>query len=119
MAQGIWRGLGLGVLALFMVGGFKAQAAEVASAYTLQAPKGQWVVRALTHAPQCPNITWDQQAPVPMTLRAAQATLPARPDAALSERKPSVFDVTSCEALWPAMPKVPRWKAPGCRHRRP
>lgn len=81
---------------------FQASASDLASVYTVQAPQGQWVVRAVTHAAQCPGIAWDGQPPVPMQLRAPQATLPARSDAVQVNGKPSVFDVTSCEATWPA-----------------
>lgn len=81
---------------------FQASASDLASLYTVQAPQGQWVVRAVTHAAQCPGIAWDGQPPVPMQLRAPQATLPARSDAVQVNGKPSVFDVTSCEATWPA-----------------
>jgi len=77
-------------------------ASDLASVFTVQAPQGQWVVRAITHAAQCPSIAWDGQKPVPMQMRAPQATVPARSDAAQSDSKPSVFEVSTCEAAWPS-----------------
>jgi hypothetical protein len=88
------------LMAVFSV--FQASASELESVFTVQAPQGQWVVRAITHAAQCPGIAWDGQSPVPMQVRAPQATLPVRSDSAQADSKPSVFDVTSCEATWPA-----------------
>jgi len=79
----------------------EASASELESVYTVQAPQGQWIVRALTHAAQCPSIAWDGQSPVAMQVRAPQANLPVRSDAAQADSKPAVFDVTSCEATWP------------------
>jgi hypothetical protein len=77
-------------------------AQDIATVFTAQAPQGKWVVRAITYASQCPNIAWDGHEPVAMQLRAPQARVPVRSDAAQSDSKPSVFDVTSCEANWPA-----------------
>ncbi len=80
----------------------QAEPQALASVYTVQAPQGQWVVRALTHATHCPGIAWDGQPPVAMHLRAAQGTVAVRRDAAQADSKPAIFDVTSCEATWPA-----------------
>ena len=77
-------------------------ASDLATVFTVQAPQGQWVVRAITPSAQCPGIAWDGQKPVPMLMRAPQATVPVRSDAALSDSKPSVFEVSTCEAAWPA-----------------
>ena len=88
------------LMAVFSV--FHVSASELESVYTVQAPQGQWVVRAITQAAQCPGIAWDGQSPVPMKVRAPQATLPARSDATQATSKPSVFDVMTCEATWPA-----------------
>ena len=90
--------MALGVFALCAL---NAAASDLHSVYTLQAPNDRWVVRALTAANQCPSITWDKQKPVAMQLRAPQAVVPARSDSAQSNSKPSVFDITSCEAEWP------------------
>ena len=79
-----------------------AWASDLAAVFTVQAPQGQWVVRAITHAAQCPSIAWDGQTPVTMQVRAPQATVAVRSDAAQSDSKPSVFDVTTCEASWPS-----------------
>jgi hypothetical protein len=102
MKNTVSRGLAvLGMLWMF-ASAFQASASELESVYTVQAPQGHWVVRALTSAANCPRITWDQQKPMVMQLRAAQANLPVRSDAAQADSKTSVFDVTSCEATWPA-----------------
>jgi hypothetical protein len=88
----------LGVFALCTL---NAAASDLESVYTVQAPHDRWVVRALTSSNQCPSISWDKQKPVAMVLRAPQAVVPARSDSAQSDSKPSVFDITSCEAEWP------------------
>lgn len=90
--------LGFGLLA---ISGWHAWGADLHSVYSVQAPEGKWVVRALTTALECPAIVWDQQKPVAMQIRAPQAVVPARSDGAQSDSKPSVFDITSCEAEWP------------------
>lgn len=90
--------LSLGLLAMTAL---NAGAADVHSVFTVQAPEGHWTVRALTSSMQCPAIVWDQQSPVPMQIRAPQAVVPARSDGAQSDSKPSVFNITSCEAEWP------------------
>ena len=97
-----------GFFALNLLGliNLSAQASAIETVFTLQAPNGQWVVRALTHATHCPTIQWDNQAPLPMSLRAAQATLLARPAVAAADKKPVVFDVTTCESTWPAHAKA-------------
>lgn len=89
-----------GLWTLALMGG-AAVAAELHSVYTVQAPQGQWIVRALTPAVACPAIVWDQQKPVAMNMRAPQAVVPVRSDAVQSDSKPSVFDITTCEAAWP------------------
>ena len=102
MKNGLLRVLSACACVFVSVSSPSALASELESVYTVQAPQGQWVVRALTRAARCPHIAWDHQAPVSMQVRAPQATVPVRSDAAQSDRKPSVFDVTSCEATWPA-----------------
>lgn len=88
------------LMAAFSV--FQVSASALESVFTVQAPQGQWVVRAVTQAAQCPAIAWDGLPPVPMQVRAPQATLPVRSDAGQADSKPAVFDVMSCEATWPA-----------------
>jgi hypothetical protein len=89
-----------GLWTLALMGGATV-AADLHSVYTVQAPQGQWIVRALTPAVACPAIVWDQQKPVAMNMRAPQAVVPVRSDAVQSDSKPSVFDITTCEAAWP------------------
>jgi hypothetical protein len=81
--------------------GLNAFAADLHSVFTVQAPHGKWIVRALTSSVDCPNIAWDLQKPVPMQIRAPKAVVPARSDSAQSVSKPAVFDITSCEVEWP------------------
>ena len=100
MKNNLLHRLSAGVVFLFASS--QVWASDLASLFTLQAPQGQWVVRAITHAAQCPGIAWDGQKPVPMQMRAPQATVPVRSDAAQSDSKPSVFEVSTCEAAWPA-----------------
>lgn len=83
------------------LGGTHVVAAEVQSVFTVQAPEGRSIVRALTTDKQCPRISWDQKNPMHMQLRAPQAVEPVRSDVVQSDSKPSVFDVTSCESVWP------------------
>ncbi len=81
--------------------GLAASATEPHTVFTLQAPNGEWVVRALTAAKVCPRVAWDQQEPVAMQIRAPQAVVPARTDAVQADSKPAIFDMTSCDAIWP------------------
>jgi 3',5'-cyclic AMP phosphodiesterase CpdA len=70
-------------------------------AWVQAAADGQWQVRAITSAAQCPKLRWaDGQ--LPMRTRAAPAVLPARTLGAQPDSKASVFDLRSCEATWPA-----------------
>jgi len=93
----------LSVLTLCHValGGTHVVAAEVQSVFTVQAPEGRWIVRALTTDKLCPSISWDQKNPTLMQVRAPQAVEPVRSDVVQSDSKPSVFDVMSCESVWP------------------
>lgn len=70
--------------------------------FTVQAQGQRALVRALTRAQGCPAIEWEGQATQPMALRAAPATIPARADGAQVDAKAAVFDVRTCEAVWPA-----------------
>ena len=70
--------------------------------YVLLGPEGVPVVRVITSSPQCPSIDVDG-VPVAMTVRMPAGTMPLRPSrASLPAPKPSVFDVTTCEATLPA-----------------
>jgi hypothetical protein len=70
--------------------------------FTVQGAAQQQVVRVLTRATVCPGIEWDGQAAIAMSLRAAPATIPVRGDSAQSDSKEAVFNVRTCEAVWPA-----------------
>jgi Calcineurin-like phosphoesterase len=98
----IWGLLAHVSLWMAALGGINAIAAELHSVFTVQAPQGKWLVRALTSSANCPAIAWDQQNPVPMQVRAPQAVVPVRYDSAQANNKPAVFDITSCEAEWPS-----------------
>jgi len=75
---------------------------ELEALFTVQAEDQHMIVRALTRAPVCPGIEWDGQAAQPMLLRASPATIPVRGDSAQKDSKEAVFDVLTCEAVWPA-----------------
>ncbi|MEJ5999283.1 metallophosphoesterase family protein [Paucibacter soli] len=64
----------------------------------VQAVAGGWMVRANTAAANCPTLSWEGGA-LPMRLRAAPATLPARKQ---RDGKPAVFSRRSCELEVPA-----------------
>jgi len=81
--------------------GRNAVGADLHSVFTVQAPQGKWLVRALTHSATCPSIAWDQRKSIPMQVRAPQAIVPVRSDSMQANSKPAVFDITSCEAEWP------------------
>ena len=91
--RSVWGQLVQLSLGLLAMSALNAGAADVHSIFTVQAPEGKWMVRALTSAMQCPAIVWDQQKPVTMQIRAPQAVVPARSDGAQSDSKPSVFDL--------------------------
>ena len=76
---------------------------EVRYAFVLLGPDGQAVARAITAAATCPAIAIDGGRPAPMALRAAAATLPARPTAYDKDNTvPAAFPVTVCDAPLPA-----------------
>ncbi len=79
-----------------------ARSPALEALFTVQAEGQRAVVRAITRANACPAIAFDGQVPQAMQVRAAPATVPARSDAAQKDAKPSVFDVLTCEATWPA-----------------
>ncbi len=63
--------------------------------------KGVPLVRVITRAATCPAIVVDGQSK-PMTLRAPAETVPLRSTLSTPDKsKPSVFDVTTCEATLP------------------
>ncbi len=86
---------------LLALSGLQAAASGIHSVFTVQAPEGQWVVRALTTTAHCPKIQWDRKKAEQMKVRAPQGEVPVRSDAVQSDSKPAVFDITSCEAHWP------------------
>lgn len=70
--------------------------------YVLLGPEGVPVVRVITASARCPTIDVDG-VPLAMTVRMPAGTMPLRPSRAdLPSPKPSVFDVTTCEATLPA-----------------
>ena len=74
-------------------------ASDVRHAFVLLGEDGQAIARAITAASTCPAIAIDGSRPVQMTLRAAAATLPARPTAYDKDNTvPADFPVTICEA---------------------
>jgi hypothetical protein len=68
--------------------------------FTVTAANERSVVRAITHASECPEIVWGDGARAAMRVRAQPATVPLRGDSAQSDAKPAVFDVLTCEADW-------------------
>lgn len=71
-------------------------------AFTVQGQGQHATVRVLTQALACPGISWDGRPDRPMALRARPATVPARSGGAQHENKDAVFNVSVCEAPWPA-----------------
>jgi Calcineurin-like phosphoesterase len=68
--------------------------------FTVMGAGGQGVLRWLTSESSCPTITWDNQSSDLMTLRAGIEEVPIR-TGIQSAQKPSKFDLSSCEAVWP------------------
>ncbi|MEO8675746.1 MAG: metallophosphoesterase [Casimicrobiaceae bacterium] len=74
-------------------------ASDVRYAFVVLGENGQAIARAITVASACPLIAIDGGHPVQMTLRAAAATLPARPTAYDKRNTvPADFPVTVCDA---------------------
>jgi hypothetical protein len=71
------------------------------AAYTVKGNDQRAIVRVLTRASLCPVVGWDAQSFAQMTVRSAPATEAMRGDGAQTDSKPAVFDVLTCEALWP------------------
>jgi len=79
-----------------------AAARPLLTTYSLAAPDGGTVVRAIVAGPGCPTLTVDGRA-TPMAVRADPATLPPRPTASAPElSKPATFPVKVCDATVPA-----------------
>ncbi|GGX99255.1 metallophosphoesterase [Massilia dura] len=75
---------------------------DVLSAYVVLGEQGAATARVITAAAACPTLAVDGR-PVPMTVRAAPATVAQRPTASGPEdSKPSAFPVLTCEAPLPA-----------------
>lgn len=79
-----------------------AHAAEPAfSAFVVLGPNGVALVRVITEAQTCPTISVNGR-DKPMTIRAPAETVPLRPTLSAPDKsKPSVFNVTTCEATLP------------------
>lgn len=76
-------------------------AQAMSPAYTVIGADGKAMVRVVTQSAQCPSIVWDRQTAQPMQIRATPATVPVRSDALQADSKEAVFDVLTCEAVWP------------------
>ncbi|HZI84139.1 MAG TPA: metallophosphoesterase [Casimicrobiaceae bacterium] len=69
------------------------------TAFVVLGADGQAVARVITRSAECPVLVVDD-APQPMTVRAAPGTVPPRPTLGpLGESKPSAFPVLVCDAL--------------------
>ena len=75
--------------------------AEPLAVFTVQSAGKLAIARVLTRAASCPAVVWNGKYAQAMTARAAPATVAVRGDAAQSDNKPAVFDVLTCEAIWP------------------
>ena len=71
----------------------------IEAAFVVLGVEGQAVARVITNSAECPVLVVDD-APHPMTVRAAPGTVPLRPTRSPPEEsKPSAFPVLVCEAL--------------------
>ena len=71
----------------------------IETAFVVLGVEGQAVARVVTRSAECPVLVVDE-APHPMTVRAAPGTVPLRPTKSPPEEsKPSAFPVLVCEAL--------------------
>ena len=74
----------------------------ILSAYVVLGEQGHATARVLTAAATCPTLDIEGRA-LPMTVRAAAATIPQRPTASSpADSKPSAFPVLTCELPLPA-----------------
>ncbi len=69
--------------------------------FTVQAEGQRAILRTLTRSSICPKVVWDSKVEQVMTLRVGTATIPVRSDSTQIDRKDAIFDVTTCEAIWP------------------
>ncbi|MGO4379650.1 metallophosphoesterase family protein [Pseudoduganella sp. RAF53_2] len=69
--------------------------------YSLLGDGGRAIVRAIAEPGVCPSLLVDGAA-LPMSLRAAAGTVPARTGGKQAETKPSAFPLQVCEAALPA-----------------
>ncbi|WBS02595.1 hypothetical protein OU994_30910 [Pseudoduganella sp. SL102] len=75
---------------------------DVLSSYVVLGEEGAATARVITVAAACPTLDVDGR-PVPMSVRAAPATIAQRPTASgPADSKPSAFPVLACEAPLPA-----------------
>ena len=73
--------------------------AAIEAAFVVLGADGQAVARVITRSAECPVLVVDN-APQPMTVRAAPGTVPLRPTRSPPEEsKPSAFPVLVCDAL--------------------
>jgi Calcineurin-like phosphoesterase len=79
-----------------------APAVQIEAIFTVRGEGQQAVVRVLTRADSCPGIAWDGKPPQAMLLRVAPATPALRSGGVQTDVKPAVFDIRTCEAVWPA-----------------
>jgi hypothetical protein len=98
-----WRGLVLGALAsLIMASGPALAEAPYLRTYLVLGEDGARIARAVTSDAACPEVVVDGAAR-PMRVRAPIETVPQRPTASdPAQSKPSVFALTTCEAVAPA-----------------
>lgn len=69
--------------------------------FTVQGEGQHAMVRVVTRASVCPDMSWEGKAPQRMDQRVAAATPSERQDSGQLDIKPAVFDVLTCEAAWP------------------
>ncbi len=69
-------------------------------AYTVMGPQGAGVLRWLTSATSCPEVSWDSRAPVRMDMRAGPHDVAVR-TGQQADQKSAQFELAVCEAAWP------------------
>jgi hypothetical protein len=95
----VLQALALATAALGLAAGPAAADGAYLRAYLLLGADGARIARAVTEAPACPSMLVDGQ-PQPMAVRAPIETVAQRPTISdPAETKPSVFAVTTCEAV--------------------
>ena len=68
--------------------------------YTVMGPAGEGVLRWVTSKPTCPEVSWDQQVPSRMAMRAGLEEVIMR-SGIQADQKPAKFELSACEAVWP------------------